>query len=363
MIAILTSDIEKGKDILEKIKPYFDEKFVFVSDKVNEWNNDFISYAKAYCLYKEKKLDKFFLNPEDNYFFRHKTYHRLKIVEIKDENIFMPSIYVLKEFNHTFSINDILIKYIDAKQLDYLQIRINYNCNLKCKGCAALAPLEDNNNNVDTELLMNDLKRTKEIFEHIDKFRVLGGEPLLDNNLLDYLKLIRRLYPYTKLILVTNGILLKSMDKHFFEELNKNNVNITISLYKPMWNKVDEIHQLLDKYGIVHKFNDSYEFHKSYNFNSNVSNEYNANICPNHCPTLEDGHICRCHINAKRINKFFNVNIPIDGDINIYDNNINAAEVRKRLHNAKPQCHICTFGEFFKWDLSKKDLDEWLINE
>lgn len=321
-----------------------------------------ISYAKSYCLYQDKELNKFFISPEDSYSFRHKTYNRLKTVGISEDDIYMPSIIALRENTDKVNQNKIFVKYNEAKQLDYLQIRINYQCNLKCKGCAALAPFEEKENSVDKESLMNDLRRTKEIFEHIDKFRVLGGEPLLDKNLLDYLKLIRELYPYTKLILVTNGLLLKSMDEQFFKTLKENDVDITISLYKPMWKKVDEMHELLDKHKIIHKFNDSYEFHKSYNFNSKVSNEYNAAICPNHCPTLEEGHICRCHINAKRINKCFGTNIPTGGDINIYKDGITAKEVREGLHNPKPQCHICTFAEWFTWDLSKKDINEWIVN-
>ena len=70
-------------------------------------------------------------------------------------------------------------------------------------------------------------------------FRILGGEPLLHPQVLDFCYITRQAFPYAHVELVTNGILLLGKDDAFFKCLNDN-----------------QIHVYLSDYGLHHKIND-----------------------------------------------------------------------------------------------------------
>ena len=59
----------------------------------------------------------------------------------------------------------------------------------------------------------------------------MGGEPLLNPNYVDYYIETRKLFPNSKIVLVSNGSLLRNVKDEDIDILNKNNIELCVSDY------------------------------------------------------------------------------------------------------------------------------------
>ena len=131
-----------------------------------------------------------------------------------------------------------------------LEFNLSHACNLKCKGCDHLSPyfsLKD----YDSEGKIS-LERFKEWFTILGKymemenFLLVGGEPLLNKELIDYLSFIKKSTLVEKVVLVTNGFLLQRQDQRLFQYLDE----ISMSSYPshPLPEKyIDTVQKLCKK--------------------------------------------------------------------------------------------------------------------
>lgn len=120
--------------------------------------------------------------------------------EIKD----FTEIYYVKEIGKS---NE-LIKYTDS-DLGYLEFDVARKCNLNCRGCLRYSNITNDISAYNIENLERDLRRLKKIFNNIAFIRVLGGEPLLCENLYEYIDMIFLYFPNTQIDILSNGILVK----------------------------------------------------------------------------------------------------------------------------------------------------------
>lgn len=104
--------------------------------------------------------------------------------------------------------------------LNVLEIKLLSNCNLNCRGCYVYSNIA-NTDVYSIDEITTDLDILKEKFPEIREIRILGGEPLVLDNLMEYLELIHTRFPKTILTLVTNGIKLHSQNDEFFTYLSK----------------------------------------------------------------------------------------------------------------------------------------------
>ncbi|MDD4600826.1 MAG: 4Fe-4S cluster-binding domain-containing protein, partial [Negativicutes bacterium] len=114
--------------------------------------------------------------------------------------------------------------------LPYLEFHITDHCNLNCKSCTHFAPLSAENY-LYTDSFIKDITRLSELFTNISRMRILGGEPLLHPQVNLFLEFSRSFFPNSKISLVTNGILLPSMDLSFYQALKANNISLDITVY------------------------------------------------------------------------------------------------------------------------------------
>ena len=115
-----------------------------------------------------------------------------------------------------------------------IDVQLTLNCNLNChycsRNCAIMNPLGDFFYN--TSKLKKDFER---IFnfpdsESICSIALLGGEPTLNKNLLEYIKIVKEKISPKYTDVITNGIeLLKNTQLVY--KLKQNNVRIGISHY------------------------------------------------------------------------------------------------------------------------------------
>lgn len=109
-----------------------------------------------------------------------------------------------------------------------LEIHAAHNCNLKCQSCSHYS------NNSSGKNLEADTLR-KSLSEWMQKIlpktiKILGGEPFLNNNLEDILRVCRINFPEAKIELSSNGLILTKV-RFNFKCLNELNISLLISIH------------------------------------------------------------------------------------------------------------------------------------
>jgi hypothetical protein len=256
------------------------------------------------------------------------------------------------------AVKDLILKTIGISRLPYLEIHLTEHCNLNCKGCCHFSCIAEPEF-ADIGQYSNDLKRIKQLFV-VKTIRLLGGEPLLANNIVDFLKITRSILGQkTNISLVTNGILLHAMPDAFWLSMKDNNIQLDVTLYPIMFDREQEIIELCQKYNIKLIITKRIKFYKCTDFQGLQKKSFKK--CKyQKCIFLSNGEIAACAFPfvLKHVNKKFNLNIQKTGTINIYKYNSN--KILKHLNKPFELCKYCMQDEqYFDWGTTKYDISEW----
>ncbi len=238
--------------------------------------------------------------------------------------------------------------------LEYLEINIVDHCNLKCNGCTHFSNISEPNF-VDARILHFHLNRLNKIFGKINKVRILGGEPLLHPDIINILNYSRKSLPYSKLELVTNGLLLDKMSEDFFQTLYKNNISMEVTNYPPIQSKTKQLQEKLSSFKINYSITPMViNFTANLNPNGTSDQEETFKNCRHtYCKILRNDYIYICPISAyiDKYNKYFNKNIPVPKGINIYSNS--AKQILEYLNKSEQTCKYCTnLSNYITWGCS-----------
>src|ERR1017187_8623729 len=95
--------------------------------------------------------------------------------------------------------------------LPYVEIHLADHSNLNCKGCGHFSSIASKWF-VDLKHLSADLDRMSPLFGNSGRIRLMGGEPLLHAGVTEAIAEARRFFPRADIRLVTNGVLLPTLD-------------------------------------------------------------------------------------------------------------------------------------------------------
>lgn len=339
------------KNIAMQVNEIISGDYISIYDYINNHNDKTIVIPALVC-------DEFDIDI---------LYNELLSLGVRKEKIkYIPLKYFYE--NKTLT-KENLIEYDDINYLKYLEICINDFCNMNCKGCshfANLAPKEFE----DFEQMKSDIMRLRQIFSHIDKIRIMGGEPLLNPDLAKYIIMIKQNFPYTDLRIVTNGILLKRVSKDLLKCIRENDVMIDISVYPPLINKMDSIIKKLKEENIKVFIENIGKF-KPILLNRKRLYPYKE-LRDCNCVNLRKGYLASCplvftiqYLNNNYNNKY---NYSIN-KINIYESDITAKDVKKQLKEPFELCNYCAHYRddlnFFEWEQKKKgyELEDWISED
>lgn len=251
------------------------------------------------------------------------------------------------------------------------EVQLAEHCNLNCAGCDHFSPIAEKNF-LDVSQYAKDISRLSGLSEGIaGRIKLLGGEPLLHPEIAEIMKLTRNSFQTAYIEIVTNGLLLLTMPKMFWETCNKSNVNISITRY-PINIDFDKIVETSKKYEVnLYFINEDVEktlWKLPLDVKGSQEPSINFYKCwrINNCITLEKGKIFSCNIPAhiNHFNKYFNMQIPVaKADyVDIYKiSDIN--EIFEFLTRPLAFCRYCNIqGENsgYAWASSKKEISEWI---
>lgn len=111
-----------------------------------------------------------------------------------------------------------------------LSIEVVKQCNIKCEGCNHFTNFVSTKHILSTDEIHNNLYEWSKILDPLE-FRIVGGEPFINKNLADTIIAIRNLFPQSRILIFTNGLLIKNFDDSFAEKISDLSVSIRISLH------------------------------------------------------------------------------------------------------------------------------------
>ena len=243
--------------------------------------------------------------------------------------------------------------------IPYFETHITEACNLKCRGCSHFSVFAKPKHK-DLEEFEREFKRLSEI-EEIGIIRLMGGEPLLNPDFMEYCRIARRYFPRTAISLVTNGILGDRLEPHV-DELNQLRINVTISDYhleKQNKNIHTELHEKGQLYNISLDPSGSQDADTMHYF---------CDIVLNHWYYYQDGRFYPCCI-AGCIHDFWN-HFNLDWgftqeELSIDIFNHTAEEIEDFI--SKP-CMLCRFCDtltrqrtYRPFSISEGKISEWTI--
>lgn len=294
------------------------------------------------------------------------------VFELLANNVDINDIYITEKIEvktyDEFNTANFITPYLSDSYLGYLEYHIADHCNLNCAACEHYSALVEKPVFPIFSKFEQDIKRLKKIINNIGMIRILGGEPLLNKDIISYIKLTRELYPKSDIVIVTNALLLKSMPDKFYDVLKKYHIKIHISYYKPLVKVMPSILRMLEKKEVEFVISDLNEFFTlKQTLKRNPEPEYQFFKCfQARCNNLYDGKIAACFLpfTTKYFNKYFGKQLPEDGAIDLYDERLTLEELKLRLCIPFERCAYCTDPKIIDWRSIKKTstLEDWVID-
>ena len=215
----------------------------------------------------------------------------------------------------------------------------------------------------------------------LNTIRLLGGEPLLHPKVIELIDLARKYFDRTtRIVLVTNGILLSKQPDEFWTCAKRNGLVIIISHY-PIKLDITKIKERSVQYSVTVGYGEDINYFRDiapkymhkYKYDLTVGSSEsggwemiteNFNVCPlsNVCITLKNGQLYPCSLAAHSehfFNKFGFLKKCAEDSINIHEAD-NADELINFISKPIPFCRFCGNMEYgLEWKQSRGEISEW----
>ena len=343
------------------------EPFNVVAYTVGEQNNIpslgdrvVLSFEQFIALYKKRVIDKIIF-PREVYSGQRPELNYLRKLGLKIEDI-----CITNRFDDKKSLPNFIEPYISSKYLPYLEFHVADHCNLNCKACEHYSGLVKEPHFPNLEKFTRDLERLHEFIDDIGTIRILGGEPLLNPELNEYIKLSRRLYSQAVISIVTNAILLPKMPESFFETMRECNVAIWISFYPPSESKIPATEKLLEEKQVpfeISPLNKTFTMKQTLNRHDRPKEIFLQCFQAN-CHNLYEGKIASCFLpfTTKYFNAYYGKDLPEDGALDLYDPTLTTEKLKAHLLTPFERCRYCTPPVTVEWTTIKNPspITDWV---
>lgn len=255
--------------------------------------------------------------------------------------------------------------------LDYMETEITEFCNLNCKGCCDFSNLATEKTFYELEEYTKDLRRMAELFSNIKKIRLMGGEPLLNPCLTEYIRTAREIFPAADIRIVSNGLLIPKLDNESLKIIKENNCKFDISNYPPTRKLFPKIKERLEMFHIEYDLG----FPMNCFFRSILENPADdpapafKNCIFTHCHMMAHGKLSPCSFShcIGRLNQEFGLSYPERDFVDLYSDT-SGEEIIRRFNNPHEFCKCCGRGLIpFKWQggVTRDNADkyDWLIKD
>ena len=251
----------------------------------------------------------------------------------------------------------------------HIEFNLTDYCNLNCRGCSHYSPLAD----ADFE----PLERLEDSMRHISSIKdatkiegvfLIGGETLLYPQLKEAMRLARHYFPWARISVFTNGLLIPKMDDEFWQCCRDLNIIIALTRYplKFDYDRVEEICRGNDVE--VEVFGDRGMENSFFRLpldpkKSQIGWLSHFRCIGFSCITIDNGRIFPCSQAAcvGHLNKKLGTDFKWEENDFIKVEDLRDARELLRLRNRPiPFCKYCKPIEPVKYGPSRKEAKEWV---
>lgn len=262
------------------------------------------------------------------------------------------------------------------KKMFKFEVHLNEHCNLNCKCCDHFSPIAKEEY-ADFDSVEKDFIRMKELLgnERNVGIYLLGGEPLLNPRIIDYIYMARKHFDNKEkdiIRIVTNGILLNKQKEEFWKACAENDILIAPTHY-PISIDYESIKKKSEKYGVKIEFfhsDDLVEY--MYNIPLHLKGDLDAKDSFEHCHIasrcafVRNGKLYCCPriANIQHFNKKYNKNLKVDEDdfLDIYKIE-RFDDIEEYLSRPKEFCSHCNtrnLNRYVKWSAGGNTMEDWV---
>lgn len=347
----------------------------FVDNNLNKTNEkvdqdvciDVVSPPQIKRLMDDKLVDRILINSGWGLsYILDEMKEQLEFLEIDNYSI-VPAYILRKEKLDETDYQKIFIGKKDFNQLQHLQFHVADKCNLNCRRCQHFSNIASDIAFPKFENVERDFFRLKELFNDINRIAILGGEPLLNPQLPQYCRMARQSFPYAKIDIITNGLLVRNMSRELITTVLENDILINISYYPVIELIKDDIINFLRINKMRHIIGPKINtFSKKMTLHPLQNPLDQFKKCRDRCcTTLRDGKLYPCYLPAtvSIFNKQFETDIvATESCIDIYDPNLTGYKILDKLSYGFDICRYCTNEKIFPWEQTNEVLlDDWII--
>ncbi len=313
-------------------------------------NAAILNPAQFAALYQQKIIDKIIFPREFSYGF-----HPFR-VQLAKNGIDVNAIYLTNRLMGQIDVAEFIKPYLSAKYLPYIEFHIADHCNMNCKNCGHYSNLVKKPKFFSLEQYRKDFNQLKKFIDDVGIIRIMGGEPLLNPEVGEYVKLVRKIYPFAQVWVVTNALILQKMPEEFFDTLRKNNASIHISFYQPLENKMPAIKKLLEKEQIAAYIDPQpIKTFRARGSEKPYDDPREGFLnCGDYvqCNTIYEGKIAPCikPFVIKYFNEYYHKNFPADGVLDLYEDGLTTEKLKRFLLTPFESCRYCTPSVEVKWE-------------
>lgn len=293
---------------------------------------------------------------------------RASLKELKNARIF-----TFDEFIAWAKLNSRVIRF------SCLMVHLVDDCNLNCVRCSHFSPLAPKGGFFLEEAeFEKDCARLSELTNgDVDEFQLSGGEPMMHPRAYAFPYIIRKYFPETQIIMITNGTLIPSMDERFWDSCRKNKLKLMITQYpiKLPYKKIEKM--LIDNRIDVEFGNTGNNENRRekemwglpLHLAGGLDAKYNFDGCLCMQYVVRDGRLYPCANSAyiDLFNNYFGTDLPgpeVNG-VN-FRNAGSLKEITDAISVPVPLCAYCDARKRMPgipWTISEKKITEWILQE
>ena len=252
--------------------------------------------------------------------------------------------------------------YILHKKLNirYMEYHIAEHCNLNCKACGHLSNITKPEF-PDLKGYIRDINRLSDLLENIDKIRLMGGEPLLNPELGQFIIETKKAFPNTDLRIVSNGLLVPKISEELIQIIKDNDVTFDITQYPPTEKMINEIKSFFNKYNIKNEISEKVNYfvvsQRKTAQNGILKHKIYKHCNSRYCHFLTDGKMAVCAKPFVFSKNGIEYSHFTEDTVDIYDKKINSYKLKRILNKPINGCLSCEVDNMvqIKWEGGYKE--------
>lgn len=237
--------------------------------------------------------------------------------------------------------------------LGHCDLNLVLHCNMRCVNCSHAAPVADIWS-MTLEMIARDLLALKP-FLKLHSLNLVGGEPLLHKEIVEVMRLLKRIRIDESTTVITNGTLLPRMSDEFWRELEYLSISVYPGL-NPECLELAREKQKKHRFGLGERV--FTEFHRQFRKEPNDGAHFATCHWKSDCYTVHDGAFFLCPQSAFFPKRFMGLDEKVDG-LPLLD--VTEEKLAAFLNRTEPlnACRMCCANEMRPAPWQEAPRKEW----